>query len=100
KRGEDSRMRLNVLSELPQEWFSNFNTWKAINVEIRENKEIPDVNEEYFIYQTLVAGMPLRRKVIFSHVSVIFCRRYFGKQKFIPIGHSQMKYMKSLYLNL
>ena len=59
KRGEDSRMRLNVLSELPNEWFSNFNTWKEINAEIRENKEIPDANDEYFIYQTLVAGMPL-----------------------------------------
>ena len=62
KRGEDSRMRLNVLSELPQEWFSNFNTWKEINAEIRENKEIPDINEEYFIYQTLIAGMPFKEE--------------------------------------
>lgn len=62
KRGEDSRMRLNVLSELSQEWFLNFNRWKEINSEIRENKEIPDVNEEYFIYQTLVAGMPFQEE--------------------------------------
>ena len=62
KRGEDSRMRLNVLSELAQEWFSNFRNWKELNAEIRENKEIPGVNEEYFIYQTLVAGMPFQEE--------------------------------------
>ena len=60
KRGEDSRMRLNVLSELPQEWFSNFKNWKTINAEIRKDKEVPDINEEYFIYQTLIAGMPFQ----------------------------------------
>lgn len=58
KRGEDARMRLNVLSEIPQEWFSKVEEWKEINREVRKNEEVPGINEEYFIYQTLLGGMP------------------------------------------
>lgn len=62
KRGEDARMRLNVLSELPDEWFSKINEWKEINEGIRKNKQVPENNEEYFIYQTLIAGMPFKEE--------------------------------------
>ncbi len=60
KRGEDARMRLNVLSELPQEWFEKIEEWKIINKKIRKNKKVPDNNEEYFIYQTILGGMPFQ----------------------------------------
>jgi (1->4)-alpha-D-glucan 1-alpha-D-glucosylmutase len=58
KRGEDARMRLNVLSEIPQEWFSKVEEWKELNSDIWKRQEAPGSNEEYFIYQTLVAAMP------------------------------------------
>ncbi len=62
KRGEDARMRLNVLSEIPEEWFSIVKEWKEINNGVRKDKQIPGNNEEYFIYQTLIAGMPFKEE--------------------------------------
>lgn len=62
KRGEDSRMRLSILSEIPQEWFGAVKEWKEINAEIRKKEKVPGANEEYFIYQTLLAGMPFERE--------------------------------------
>lgn len=62
KRGEDSRMRLDVLSEIPEEWFSKVKEWKKINSRNRKNKNVPGNNEEYFIYQTLVGAMPFEEE--------------------------------------
>lgn len=62
KRGEDARMRLLVLSEIPGEWFSKVEEWRRINSGIRESKSVPDNNEEYFIYQTLVGAMPFKEE--------------------------------------
>lgn len=58
KRGEDARARLNVLTDLPEEWLANVNEWFALNSDIR-NKDIPDANDEYFIYQSLIASYPM-----------------------------------------
>ncbi len=58
KRGEDSRMRLNVLSEIGQEWFENVNKWKGIAKEVRQDATVPDTNEEYFIFQMLIGAWP------------------------------------------
>ncbi|MEH1821912.1 MAG: malto-oligosyltrehalose synthase [Nostoc sp.] len=61
KRGEDVRARLNVLSEIPDEWDQQVNTWSAINRGHRSHRQgfaIPDRNDEYFLYQTLVGAFP------------------------------------------
>ncbi|MEH2272076.1 MAG: malto-oligosyltrehalose synthase, partial [Nostoc sp.] len=61
KRGEDVRARLNVLSEIPDEWDQQVNTWSAINRGHRSDRHgfaIPDRNDEYFLYQTLVGAFP------------------------------------------
>ncbi|HEX5472184.1 MAG TPA: malto-oligosyltrehalose synthase [Lacipirellulaceae bacterium] len=61
KRGEDMRARLNVLSEMPEEWGQAFMRWQSMNRPlIREvdGESVPDANEEYFIYQTLVGTWP------------------------------------------
>jgi (1->4)-alpha-D-glucan 1-alpha-D-glucosylmutase len=61
KRGEDVRARLNVLSEIPDEWEEQVNTWSAINRGHRSERQgfaIPDRNDEYFLYQTLVGAFP------------------------------------------
>lgn len=62
KRGEDARMRLLVLSEIPGEWFEIVAHWKEITSKIRKNRNIPDKNEEYFIYQALLGSMPLEEE--------------------------------------
>lgn len=60
KRGEDVRARLNVLSEIPGAWKTAVTRWRTLN---RRHKSdiggpVPDSNEEYFIYQTLVGAWP------------------------------------------
>jgi (1->4)-alpha-D-glucan 1-alpha-D-glucosylmutase len=62
KRGEDFRARLNVLSEVAGEWESAINRWREQNAPARSDVEgtmVPDANEEYLIYQTLVGTWPL-----------------------------------------
>ncbi len=64
KRGEDVRARLNVLSEIPQEWEAAVRRWQEMNVAARcelDGSAVPDANEEYLIYQTLVGTWPLAR---------------------------------------
>ena len=58
KRGEDVRMRLNVLSDLAEEWFSNVRDWREMNEPLKNNNK-PDVNDEYFIYQTIAGAYPM-----------------------------------------
>jgi (1->4)-alpha-D-glucan 1-alpha-D-glucosylmutase len=62
KRGEDVRARLNVLSELPEEWRAGLARWGQLNQRHRvvvEEEPAPDANEEYFLYQTLLGAWPL-----------------------------------------
>jgi (1->4)-alpha-D-glucan 1-alpha-D-glucosylmutase len=61
KRGEDVRARINVLSELPGEWEDHLKSWHALNRghKIRLKGElVPDQNEEYLLYQTLLGAFP------------------------------------------
>jgi (1->4)-alpha-D-glucan 1-alpha-D-glucosylmutase len=61
KRGEDVRARLNVLSELPEEWEAHIRKWSKINSKQKrkiDGLRAPDKNDEYFIYQTLVGAFP------------------------------------------
>jgi (1->4)-alpha-D-glucan 1-alpha-D-glucosylmutase len=61
KRGEDMRARLNVLSEIPDEWEQQVNTWSSLNLgqkSQRNGSAMPDRNDEYFLYQTLVGAFP------------------------------------------
>jgi len=61
KRGEDARMRLNVLSELPDEWEENVRQWMKISRQGKRKAQdgmIPDPNTEYFLFQTLVGHYP------------------------------------------
>ena len=62
KRSEDVRARLNVLSEIPEEWEQHIAKWTACNEkhkQVIEGHKVPDANEEYLIYQTLVGLWPL-----------------------------------------
>lgn len=62
KRGEDIRARLNVLSEIPEEWQKQVRNWCEINRShkrsINKSSPMPDRNDEYLFYQTLVGAFP------------------------------------------
>lgn len=55
KRGEDVRARLNVLSDIPAEWFAKIAEWRQMNSDLKLDGA-PDDNDEYFIYQTLLGA--------------------------------------------
>ncbi|MEC4675752.1 MAG: malto-oligosyltrehalose synthase [Nitrospirota bacterium] len=62
KRSEDVRARINVLSEIPQEWKRQLATWSRINRKkkvVVDGRNVPDRNEEYFLYQTLIGIWPV-----------------------------------------
>lgn len=61
KRSEDVRARLNVLSEIPDDWWSAVQRWRELNAPLRrivDDVTAPDANEEYLLYQTLVGAWP------------------------------------------
>ena len=62
KRGEDVRARINVLSEMPKEWYAAIRRWGRTNRTLKtlvDGAPAPDANEEYLLYQTLVGTWPL-----------------------------------------
>jgi (1->4)-alpha-D-glucan 1-alpha-D-glucosylmutase len=64
KRSEDVRARINVLSEIPDEWKANLVKWSRLNKKkklIIEGQTIPDRNEEYLFYQTLIGAWPFKQ---------------------------------------
>ena len=61
KRSEDLRARLNVISEIPDEWEAQVRTWMALNRDKKtetDGRIIPDGNDEYFLYQNLIGSYP------------------------------------------
>jgi (1->4)-alpha-D-glucan 1-alpha-D-glucosylmutase len=62
KRGEDTRARLDALSEIPREWMEAVRRWQRLNRRAKprvDDARVPGTNEEYFIYQTLLGVWPL-----------------------------------------
>jgi (1->4)-alpha-D-glucan 1-alpha-D-glucosylmutase len=57
KRSEDVRARINVLSEMPRDWERAIQRWQSMNrvekVDL-DGTEVPDPQEEYLLYQTLI----------------------------------------------
>jgi len=61
KRGEDVRARLNILSEIPDEWSWQLSKWELLNAANRsviDEEPAPDRNDEYLFYQTLIGIWP------------------------------------------
>ncbi|MEW6600499.1 MAG: malto-oligosyltrehalose synthase [Nitrospirota bacterium] len=64
KRGEDVRARINVLSEIPGQWKDCLVSWRRTNKKKKprfEGQAVPDRNEEYLFYQTLIGAWPLKQ---------------------------------------
>jgi (1->4)-alpha-D-glucan 1-alpha-D-glucosylmutase len=76
KRGEDVRARLAVLSEIPQDWRAAVGRWSRMNRKHRrdvEGERLPDRNDEYLLYQTLVGAWPLHP--LGEEAYRLFCER-------------------------
>jgi (1->4)-alpha-D-glucan 1-alpha-D-glucosylmutase len=62
KRGEDTRARINVLSEMPDEWRAAAARWAELNrphrTDLGDGFSAPDPADEYLLYQTLVGAWP------------------------------------------
>lgn len=62
KRSEDVRARLDVLSEMPKFWGAQVVRWRKANRVhkrlLSDGRHVPDMNEEYFLYQTLIGSWP------------------------------------------
>lgn len=58
KRSEDVRARLNVLSEMPQQWAELVLGWGEKNSRHKQ-EGFPDRSAEYLLYQTLVGAWPI-----------------------------------------
>ena len=61
KRGEDARLRIALLSEMPREWGRRVAGWLRLNRRHRgeiDGEDVPDRNIEYLFYQMLVGVWP------------------------------------------
>jgi (1->4)-alpha-D-glucan 1-alpha-D-glucosylmutase len=65
KRSEDVRARINVLSEIPDQWNEALLSWSNLNRSkkriVGEEEEWPSKNDEYLLYQTMLGVWPLRK---------------------------------------
>jgi (1->4)-alpha-D-glucan 1-alpha-D-glucosylmutase len=61
KRGEDSRIRLNCLSAIPEEWIGILAKCRTANARFlyeQDDQRAVSLNDEYFIYQSLLGALP------------------------------------------
>jgi (1->4)-alpha-D-glucan 1-alpha-D-glucosylmutase len=61
KRGEDTRLRIHVLSELAADWDRHARRWATWNRRFKrlvDERPAPAGDDEYLLYQTLVATWP------------------------------------------
>ncbi|MDQ3998090.1 MAG: malto-oligosyltrehalose synthase [Gemmatimonadota bacterium] len=64
KRSADLRARIDVLSEVPDEWDRYVTRWRRLNRRYKvavKGRPSPDTNTEYLLYQTLVGLWPAPR---------------------------------------
>ncbi|MEJ1976216.1 MAG: malto-oligosyltrehalose synthase [Acetobacteraceae bacterium] len=61
KRGEDTRARLAVLSEIPDEWEAALARWTRLNAPLKRDLDgpAPDACDEIMLYETIVGAWPL-----------------------------------------
>jgi (1->4)-alpha-D-glucan 1-alpha-D-glucosylmutase len=63
KRSEDVRARIDLLSEMPEAWAAALERWAALNRPLlgeEEGEPVPDANDQYLLYQTLLGAWPLQ----------------------------------------
>jgi (1->4)-alpha-D-glucan 1-alpha-D-glucosylmutase len=66
KLGEDTRARINAISELPDVWSREVGRWRRINrghKTMVDGEPAPDRNDEYRFYQALLGAWPAAAKL-------------------------------------
>jgi (1->4)-alpha-D-glucan 1-alpha-D-glucosylmutase len=74
KRAEDVRARINVLSELPEEWercLNNWSDWNESKCRVVKGIRAPERNEEVLLYQTLLGSWPNEQPVCACYIKRI-----------------------------
>ncbi len=74
KRSEDVRARIDVISEIPDEWHQVVYQWSEMNQCHKTafgDTLYPDRNDEYLFYQTLVGVWPLYRPGEIEHLQLL-----------------------------
>lgn len=59
KRGEDTRTRIDCLSEIPGLWENQIKKWRQINDKFRRNDSRPSRSIEYLFYQTVLGCLDI-----------------------------------------
>ena len=61
KRGEDTRARLAVISEVPDEWEAALGRWTRLNAPLKKDLggPAPDSCDEIMLYESIVGAWPL-----------------------------------------
>ncbi len=65
KRSEDTRARINVLTEVAEEWWARVEKWSGWNEAHKTEtggRKVPTRNEEILLYQSLVGVWPLEEE--------------------------------------
>lgn len=71
KRGEDTRLRIDLLSEIPEKWAAAVKRWMRMTAghQTPQNKgDLPDANTRYLFFQTLVGAWPIDEKRITGYM--------------------------------
>jgi len=59
KRSEDARLRIAVLSQMPERWAEAVQAWSGIADEHRDKADTPSRDDQYLLFQTLVGTWPI-----------------------------------------
>jgi (1->4)-alpha-D-glucan 1-alpha-D-glucosylmutase len=74
KRGEDARARINVLSEMPDEWRTRLARWSRWNARKKvdlDGRIAPDAREEHLLYQALIGMWPFEGSTDASYPAIV-----------------------------
>ncbi len=66
KRGEDARLRIHALTEVPDEWRARLLQWSRVNTAAKTSVKgmpAPSKNDEYFFYQSLLGAWQMRQSI-------------------------------------
>ncbi|HWV73813.1 MAG TPA: malto-oligosyltrehalose synthase [Pseudosphingobacterium sp.] len=73
KRGEDIRARLHALSCLPNWWKEVLTKLETTIGDKLDEVYLPDMNDRYFIYQTVIASYPIEKEERHSYEERLTC---------------------------
>ena len=72
KRGEDTRTRIDALSEMPRQWAASLASWtRRLDPLLRDvdGRKAPDRNELMLFFQTLIGVWPNQREMNGAHLA-------------------------------